>query len=179
MDRDQFLASLDLVVTFSSVSDEKITRVAQLTNKTNQFNLTTIRRDENEIRQLVDSPGHDVWAIQVNDRFGDYGIVGVAIVEHGDNAWTVDTFLMSCRVLGRGVETAFLSAIADDAVTRGATRLLGRYDPTRKNGQVATFYPEHGFETDVTTAGRFGLRLDRQRPRTPAHIELVRQDETR
>lgn len=174
MDRDQFLASLELCVTFSSVADDHITRVAQLTNKTNQFNLTTIRRDENQIRQLVDSPDHDVWAIQVNDRFGDYGIVGVAIVDHGDEAWTVDTFLMSCRVLGRGVETAFLTAIADDAVARGVTQLVGRYEPTRKNGQVATFYSEHGFAADTTTPGRFRLDLREGRPEIPAHIAMKR-----
>jgi FkbH-like protein len=174
MDREQFLKSLELCVTFLSVSEDQITRVAQLTNKTNQFNLTTLRRDESEIRQLVESPAHDVWAISVNDRFGDYGIVGVAIVEHDGDTWTIDTLLMSCRVLGRGVETAFLTAIADDALARGATRLVGRYEPTRKNGQVATFYSDHGFEADTVASGLFSVDLRRGRPQTPTHIALAR-----
>ncbi len=174
MDRPQFLASLELRVIFSSVSDDHVTRVAQLTNKTNQFNVTTIRRDESQIRQLVQSPAHDVWAIQVSDRFGDYGIVGVAIVDHGADASTIDTFLMSCRVLGRGVETAFLTAIADDAVARGVTSLVGHYEATRKNGQVATFYADHGFEADSAFPGLFRLDLREGRPQTPAHITLAR-----
>jgi FkbH-like protein len=172
MDRDQFLASLELRVTFVRVADDHITRVAQLTNKTNQFNLTTIRRDESQIRRLVASATNDVWAIRVTDRFGDYGIVGVAIVDQDPDSWTIDTLLMSCRVLGRGVETAFLTAIADEAAARGIARLIGRFEPTRKNAQVANFYPDHGFDADGP--GSFSLDLAQHRPQTPAHITLAR-----
>jgi FkbH-like protein len=173
MDRDQFLASLELRVTLVPVGDEQITRVAQLTNKTNQFNLTTIRRDESQIRRLVASDESDVWAIRVTDRFGDYGLVGVAIVDRAGDTSTIDTLLMSCRVLGRGVETAFLTALADDAVAHGSRRLVGRYEATPKNGQVATFYADHGFEADATQ-GHFTLDLRRNRPQAPAHIALTR-----
>jgi FkbH-like protein len=179
MDRAEFLASLDLRVTFLRVSDEHIARVAQLTNKTNQFNLTTIRRDEKGIRDLVASDHNEVYAIRVTDRFGDYGLVGVAITDaHGDEAEgeseTIDTLLMSCRVLGRGVESAFLSAIAEAAAARGAHRLVGRYRPTTKNSQVADFYPNHGFEPVTGNTGVFELDLDRHRPENPRHIELTR-----
>ena len=174
MDRVEFLDSLELRVTFMSVSDDDITRVAQLTNKTNQFNLTTIRRDEKEIRQLVASATNEVYAIRVTDRFGDYGLVGVAIIDVASDVWSIDTFLLSCRVLGRGVETAFLSALADGAFARGAQRLVGRYEPTRKNGQVAEFYPNHGFEAATDQPGTFSLDLGRRRPPKPAHIDFIR-----
>jgi FkbH-like protein len=174
MDHDQFLASLELCVTVVPVAEEHITRVAQLTNKTNQFNLTTIRRDENQIRGLVASENTDVYAIRVTDRFGDYGMVGVAVVERDRETSTIETLLLSCRVLARGVESAFLAAIADDAVAHGSTRLVGRYEPTPKNSQVATFYADHGFEPDPAAPGRFRLDLHHHRPQIPVHIARAR-----
>ena len=87
----------------------------------------------------------------------DYGLVAVVVVDCGPDAWQIDTFLMSCRVLRRGVEGAILQCIADDAVAAGATTLRGEYRPTAKNAQVATFYPDHGFVT--TGEGRFEAAL--------------------
>ena len=114
-----------------------------------------------------------MYAIRVSDRFGDYGIVGVAVAETGPETWTIDTFLMSCRVLGRGVETAFLSALASEAAAgRGATRLVGRYEPTRKNSQVAGFYTAHAFEP-AGDPGSFHLDLVGSRPAKPVHIDLA------
>jgi FkbH-like protein len=137
---EEFLRSLQLKVHVFSPSSTHVGRVAQLVNKTNQFNLTTIRRDEAEVSALVESPDH-----RVSDRFGGYGLVAVAIVACEAGAWDIDTFLMSCRVLRRGVEDSILQCISEDAVAAGATTVRGRYAPTAKNGQVATFYPERGF----------------------------------
>ena len=100
--------------------------MTQLVNKTNQFNLTTIRRDEAEVSALIASEDHRVYAAEVSDRFGGYGLVAVAIVAAGAETWEVDTFLMSCRVLRRGVENAIVQCIADDAAEAGATLLRGR-----------------------------------------------------
>lgn len=174
MTREEFLETLGLHVTFLRVADEDVARVAQLTQKTNQFNLTTIRRDEKDVRQLVASPAAEVYAIRVSDRFGDYGLVGVAIVEVGAELWTIDTFLLSCRVLGRGVESAFVRALADDAVARGATRLVGRFEATRKNGQVADFFPNHGFAVVEDLPGSFVIDLGERLPPQPVHIDVVR-----
>jgi FkbH-like protein len=142
---EEFLQSLQLKVHVFSPSSTHVGRVAQLVNKTNQFNLTTIRRDEAEVSALVDSSDHRVYAAEVSDRFGGYGLVAVAIVACDADAWELDTFLMSCRVLRRGVEDSILQCISEDAVAAGATTLRGSYLPTAKNGQVATFYPERGF----------------------------------
>ncbi|MEM9200693.1 MAG: HAD-IIIC family phosphatase [Actinomycetota bacterium] len=166
---EDFLASLGLTLEYFEPGDDHIARVAQLTNKTNQFNLTTIRRTEGDISRLIGSDDHEVRAIRVSDRFGDYGIVGVAIMERAAQRWAIDSFLMSCRVLGRGVETALLASIAEDARNAGAEVLEGRYVETIKNGQVADFYQRHGFagddgvyEADTDTIGG------------PSHVAVVR-----
>lgn len=172
MDRETFLASLELQVDVFPPGEEHIGRVAQLTNKTNQFNLTTRRRSEAEVSALVESDTHEVRAMRVRDRFGDYGIVGVVVIEAGDTEWEVDSFLMSCRVLGRGVESALLSTIVDDAASAGADRVRGRYIATPKNGQVADFYERHGFKpTDVE--GESDTTVDRA-DLAPAHIIINR-----
>lgn len=143
--KEEFLASLELEVEFFAVGEQHVTRVAQLTNKTNQFNLTTIRRTEAEIRALLNESDHNVYAIRVSDKFGDYGLVGVAVVGHFGARWEVDTFLMSCRVLGRGIETAFLARVVSEAVAGGAGAVTARYVATPKNGLVEDFYLRHGF----------------------------------
>jgi len=148
MTREEFLASLELDLEYIHVGEEHVGRVAQLTNKTNQFNLTTIRRTEADIRALIASDDHIVRAIRVADKFGDYGLVGVAIVKTSGDEWDIDTLLMSCRVLSRGIETALLATLAAEAADASAKALVGRYIPTQKNPLVAELYPRHGF-TDV------------------------------
>ena len=150
MSREEFLASLGLVVEYFEVTDEHVGRVAQLTNKTNQFNLTTIRRTEADVRALMASDDHLLRAIRVSDRFGEYGLVGVAVLERADgDDWVIETLLMSCRVLGRGIESTFISRLVDDAVAAGAKRIVGRYAPTQKNVIVADLYPRHGFTAEA------------------------------
>lgn len=121
-------------------------RVAQLINKTNQFNLTTIRRTLDEVRQLNISPKHLVYALRVRDKFGDYGLTGAVIVDRqSPQHWIIDTLLLNCRVLGRGVEKALLAALADDARSQGAKRFVARFVPTAKNAAAANYLPEAGF----------------------------------
>ena len=118
--RAEFLASLELRVEFFEAHGGHVSRITQLINKTNQFNLTTRRRTEVEVAELVASASHMVYGIQVDDRFGSYGLVAVAIVDAADRStWVIDTLLMSCRVLRRGVETALLSALAGRAIEAG------------------------------------------------------------
>jgi FkbH-like protein len=171
---EDFLASLGLTVRVFKPESAHVGRVTQLVNKTNQFNLTTIRRDEGEVSSLVASDDHRVYAAEVSDKFGGYGLVAVAIVatgpETGGDTWEVDTFLMSCRVLRRGVENAVIQCIADDAAEAGASLLAGDYRPTAKNSQVATFYPELGFTE--TRDGHFEAQLPLSL--TPAHVTIER-----
>lgn len=169
-----FLAQLALEVRMFPVAAQHIQRVAQLINKTNQFNLTTRRRTWEEVIALADDPTWRIFALDVSDRFGDYGLVGVAIAAHEETGWRLDTFLLSCRVLGRGVETAFLRAIADVLCETEDGQLRAEYLPTDRNGLVRDFLPLHGFvlKDGVWRATRDAL------PSCPAHVTLA-QPETR
>jgi FkbH-like protein len=172
MTREEFLASLELVLDYIDVAEEHVGRVAQLTNKTNQFNLTTIRRTEAEIRALIADDDYVVRAIRVADKFGDYGLVGVAILHVAAEEWEIDTLLMSCRVLSRGVESAFLATLAREAAQRGAKALTGRYIPTPKNPLVAELYPQHGFT--AVAAGEFRAEIP-DISAAPDHIDVRRR----
>ena len=169
----EFLRSLGLTVRVFEPTSAQVGRLTQLVNKTNQFNLTTVRRNEAEMQELLGSPDHRLYAAEVADRFGGYGLVAVAIVDKsdaGDGAWGIDTFLMSCRVLRRGVEDALLQCLADDAAAAGAVTLVGSYVPTQKNSQVATFYPDRGFRE--VEQGRFEASLPLAL--VPDHVTVVR-----
>jgi FkbH-like protein len=165
-----FLASLGISVHVFEPGPAHVGRVTQLINKTNQFNLTTVRRDEAAVAALVTSQAHRVYAAEVTDRFGGYGLVAVAVVDCGIDAWEIETLLMSCRVLRRGVEDAILQCIGDDAVTAGASKLRGSYRPTPKNGQVAAFYPDRGFT--ATGEGLYEVSLPLSV--APEHVVVLR-----
>jgi FkbH-like protein len=134
----EFLAGLDLCVAISKPAPEQIERIAQLTQRTNQFNFTTIRRNEGEIRQLAES-GLEYRGVEVKDRFGDYGLVGAMIFRVRGDALEIDTFLLSCRVLGRGVEHAMLSELGEIAVRRQVSLVSATLMPTLKNQPARDF----------------------------------------
>jgi FkbH-like protein len=143
--REDFFRSLQQEAEISPLNQANLARIAQLTIKTNQFNLTTHRYTEQQISDLVTKLGWNCYSIRLRDRFGDNGLVGVAITRlEGDTA-EIDTFLLSCRVIGRTVESAFLSFLADQARTKGARRLQGWFVPTKKNAPARDFYSAHGF----------------------------------
>jgi FkbH-like protein len=152
---DEYLAGLELAVEIEPCNDFSLPRISQLTGKTNQFNVTTRRYTEAEIVGMQ-ALGWRVYSARVRDRFGDNGLTAVAIAgpAHADT-WSIDTFLMSCRVMGRGVETAMFAWIADEARRAGARSLRGRYLPTAKNSMVRDLYRQHGF-TLVEGDGRKG-----------------------
>lgn len=135
-----FLESLQMRLAVAEADAFSIPRVAQMTQKTNQFNLTTRRYTEPDLRQKL-AEGARIYTIAVSDRFGDNGITGCMIIEHGE----IDTLLLSCRILGKGIETAFLRAIQNRLLAEGTPRLKAAYVPTAKNGQAADFYDRCGF----------------------------------
>ena len=118
----EFLASLQLEVRIAPMTPEQLPRVAQLTERTNQMNFTTVRRSESEIHELLDSGGAECLTVDVSDRFGSYGLTGVMIFAHTPEALAVDTFLLSCRALGRGVEHRMLARLGEIARERGLAR---------------------------------------------------------
>lgn len=134
-----FIASLELVVDIASLTPEDIKRASQLTLRTNQFNFTTRRRDESDLQALTASGRHDIRTVRVRDRFGDYGLVGLLIVEASDDELLVDTFLLSCRVMGRGVEHRMMAELGAIATARDLDRVRIRIEPTKRNTPARTF----------------------------------------
>ena len=150
MTKDAFLQALDIEIEFSLAKPDDFGRVTQLINKTNQFNLTTIRRTLEEVRILAHAPNHRIYSLRVWDRFGDYGLTGVVIIDISPDlkAWTINSLMLSCRVLGRGVEAGLLAALASDARAEGAMEFIGTYIPTKKNSLCVSFLPDQGFKQD-------------------------------
>lgn len=146
---EQFLSSLNLNVDVFEVESRHLARVTQLINKTNQFNLTTKRRTHDEIEALHNLRDTHIFGMTADDRFGKYGLVGVAIICRENNStWYIDSLLMSCRVLGRNVESALLSTIAQIVNNLGGKILVGEYIASNKNIQVADLYKNYGFSYD-------------------------------
>jgi FkbH-like protein len=161
--RDEFLASLGIVCTFLSALDAPLARSVQLLAKTNQFNLTTRRHSAAEVEEFASHPGGQAVAIRVRDRFGDAGVVGLALARNEGDSCLIDSLLLSCRVIGRGIETALLAHLADNAKRAGAKRLIGEFIATKKNAPCADFYLDHGFVKDTsrnTQSGSIFYQID-------------------
>lgn len=148
---DDYLRSLNMKMTIGLDDLTSVTRLAQLTQKTNQFNLSTRRYTEKDISGMINSDDFSVYQFSLEDNFGNSGIVGLAIVEQGTaETARLDTFLMSCRVIGRMAEQAFLNRIESNLRTRGLEELSADYIPTRKNILVERFLPDNGFRESGT-----------------------------
>ena len=143
---EEFLVGLGLEIKISQLTTQHVARVAQLTQRTNQFNMTTIRRSEQEVQQMCHSGKLECLVVEVCDRFGDYGLVGVIVFIPKVEALCVDTFLLSCRVLGRGVEHRMLSQLGEIAQLRGKSRVDVPYVPTQKNQPALNFLNQIGLE---------------------------------
>lgn len=158
-DLSDFIRSLDIHIDILRGDEFTIPRIAQMTQKTNQFNLTTHRYTEADIASFIEK-GDDVWCISVSDKFGDSGITGEIIITHDGTEATIDTLLLSCRILGKDIEKAFVKSILNVLFDKGIRTVAAEYIPTAKNGQVADFYDRLGFERTSTLEGRNSYRLD-------------------
>jgi FkbH-like protein len=142
--QEEYLASLELKVELTRNARASAGRISELSQKSNQFNLTTTRYSVAEIEQMMESATHAVYSLVVSDKFGNAGLTGVAVMRYEGKAAIVENFLMSCRVIGRGVETGIWTRIVADAVQRGCTELRAEFIPSAKNAQVADFYGRLG-----------------------------------
>jgi FkbH-like protein len=166
--REEFLTSLQMTAVVAPADAVTLPRVAQLIEKTNQFNLTTRRHAPDVVKTMASDPAARVLTLRLSDVYGDLGLVCVGILrETAAATWTVDTFLMSCRVMGRGVEDAFLAYLGEQAAAAGARQLVGEYRPTAKNGIVKDFYSQHGF---VARDGAFVIELTKGAIPWPAQV---------
>ena len=173
-DFKEFLKQMNIEVNIQNADSFSIPRISQLTLKTNQFNLTTRRYQEEEISAFASSKDRIVECAQVSDKFGDNGITGVYIVKKESNEeWIIDTFLLSCRIIGRGVEEIMLSQIIEKAKSLGVKRIKGEFISTSKNKPAENFYNSYGFKK----IGDYWIFDTNQKIETPDHIKLRRNDE--
>ena len=181
-DIEGFLKSLKMRLEVGPVSKINIGRVTQLTNKTNQFNLRAVKYTEQEVNRLAQDPRSLLLQFRLKDKFGDNGIIAV-IIARPDECWPadtlfIDTWLMSCRVLSRGVEAATLEALSKCAMQMGIRRLVGEYRSTGKNKMVSNLYgklgflPLHSSDSDESSSTVWCMDLS-QIEKCPHHIEVI------
>lgn len=175
---DDYLHSLGIAVEIAPATEATLPRLHQLLQRTNQFNLTTRRHDAGALAAWASDPAWRLYMLRARDRFGDHGLVAAAIVQTAGEEWRVESFLMSCRVIGYGVETALLGTIAAEAGAAGAVRLEGEYIQTRKNEPARDFYRRHGFTLTETADGleRWALSLSDAGVAVPAWVSVERHD---
>jgi amino acid adenylation domain-containing protein/FkbH-like protein len=157
MSLGDFIAGLELQIDIEPMTAEQLPRVSQLTQRTNQFNCTTIRRSETEIRGLADAK--QIFTVSVKDRFGDYGLVGAMICEAGGESLDVDTFLLSCRVLGRGVEHEMLGWLGKIAQEKKLHWVDVHFNPSSKNKPAHDFLQSIGKDFQQPQNGGFIYRF--------------------
>ena len=142
---EEFYIGLNMCVEINICDKFALRRVAQLTQKTNQFNFTTKRYSESDISRFMQSSEYYVYFMSMKDRFGDNGTTGVMIIKEENKTWIIDTFLLSCRIIGRTLETVFLSHILNLAKRNNIYSIVGEYIPSTKNMLVQNIYRDHGF----------------------------------
>jgi len=145
-DMESYLASLEMLGTITEFQSVDVPRISQLINKSNQFNVTTRRRSEAEVKQVMDSSASGAFTVRLSDKFGDHGLIAVVIGFARDGVFDIDTWLMSCRVLKRQVEEQTVNEIVRFALMRGCKRIRGTYLPTSKNQMVRELYSRMGFQ---------------------------------
>ena len=156
-----FLKSLGMVSVVTGFDSFNTPRVAQLSQRSNQFNLRTVRYTEEDVKRMGESPEYACFSFTLEDKFGDNGLIAVVIMKKEDSETLfVDTWFMSCRVLKRGMENFTLNTIVGYARENGFKKIVGEYLPTLKNGMVRDHYPNLGFEKLEGSEGRFVLDVD-------------------
>ncbi len=162
-DLETYLYSLDMELDIIPADEHNLPRIAQMTQKTNQFNLTTRRYTEADVQQRIDQ-GWRVFCMSVRDRFGDSGITAAVFLEPSDDITVnIDSLLLSCRILGKGIEEAFIKTVFNLLRLDGYRHITAEYLPTAKNGQTADFYDRMGLtcvKTDDSGAKHYGLDLN-------------------
>ena len=146
VDYDEYLKALDMQAEVGEPEGSRMKRFAQLINKSNQFNLRTIRYSEEELLSMKEDPDTKLIYVDLKDKFSEYGLISCVILKITGEECFIDTWLMSCRVLKRGVELLAYDAVYEAAKAWGCTRIRGEYIPTKKNGMVKDFYPGLGFK---------------------------------
>lgn len=157
---DNYLQQLEMSCLVNSFIEDNFSRVAQLTQRSNQFNLRTIRYSDDDIRRIANDDFFITRTYVLKDKYGDYGLVGILILERlNDEEVFIDTWIMSCRVLKRGMEQFIMNDLISTAKQIGVKKIRGEYIPTAKNGMVCNLYEEMGF--DRVDKNLFSIEVDK------------------
>jgi len=177
-DLEEFLCSLQMEATIEELGSENMERAVAMIGKTNQFNLTTRRHSRAQVQAILGAPGSIGLALRLRDKFGEQGIVAILLATRSaqDGTLVVDSFLVSCRALGRGVEDALWAALVERANEAGIHKVLAEYRPTPKNGIVANLYDRFGLQRleHSLSSTRYALEPI-EVPRPPAWIHLTQK----
>jgi FkbH-like protein len=147
--KQEFMRSLQMRATPRIAEEAELPRISELVTRTNQFNSTGIRYTPEEIAAFFHSPEHTFHVVSLVDRFGDYGRCGVALIRSAPHLWSIEILLVSCRVAGRGLGTAFISHISNAAMAAGCSHLRAKYIRTDRNRQIGLLYKVMGFNRDA------------------------------
>ena len=174
--RDVFLVSLGMTAYPCIANRDDLGRICELVTRTNQFNSTGIRYSDEEIKTFYESDDHEFYIVSLVDKYGDYGRCGVALIRTKPSVWNIEILLVSCRVAGRGLGTAFLSYITGQARKAGCTELRAKYIKTDRNRQIGLLYKIVGFNKDKglsdKNASVFTYRLEDGPAPCPEWIRL-------
>ncbi|ABW14019.1 FkbH like protein [Parafrankia sp. EAN1pec] len=171
---EEYLAQLGVAVTVTRIREHEVARIAQLTMRTNQFNLTTRRLQPADVAARTDSSEHLVLSVRSADRFGDNGVVGALFARIGPDGLHIENMLLSCRVFARGIEQVTITAVLEHARSLGLPAAFASYRPTAKNKKVRDFYPSMGFAVLVAGDEETSFRHDlADIPAVPEHLQLT------
>jgi FkbH-like protein len=174
---EEFWRGLGTTVRVGSLDAENLPRVVQLMAKTNQFNVATRRHTAAQVEAMLEAGAVGLW-LRARDRYGDYGLVGVALaVPETEETWRIDTFLLSCRALGRRVEDALLAALAQRVARRGGRCLIGEFVATARNRPAERFFAEHRFAPLDSNGRMWRLELDAASLEPPPFVALETREE--
>lgn len=172
---DDYLASLEIVARVRPAASREVARIAQLTQRTNQFNLTVRRYTEQDIVGLMNHPEKAIFTLGTSDRFGDLGLTGVLIAENQGKTGWIDTYLLSCRALGRGLERAFMAHCMTLLEQRWKVEhWVAPYVPTAKNAQVMGFLEDFGFAKD-SKSSFYQLKKERVSGNVVGYIRITEE----
>ena len=172
-DFNEFLKQMNIEVNIQKANSFSIPRISQLTLKTNQFNLTTRRYQEEEVSKFSSSDNKIVECVKVSDKFGDNGITGTYIIEKKNNdEWIIDTFLLSCRIMGRGVEETMMNQIIEKAKSSGIKKIKGEFISTTKNKPAENFYEKLGFKKE----NQFWVFNTDNIIKKPEHVKVIKNE---
>jgi FkbH-like protein len=165
---NEYLKKLDIKIKIKLNDKISISRISQLILKTNQFNLTTKRYQEDQIKEFVEDKTIIVGCSEVKDKFGENGITNVFIIKTKLNEWVIDTFLLSCRIMGRGIEEGIIGKILEIAKNKGIKKITATFIPTEKNKPAENFLKNYGFEKE----GEKWVFLLKNKIKIPNYLEV-------